>query len=231
MKTKLTMRYAGFSFIDLLMIVAALAAMVFVLLPLIAKPRVHSCRISCTNHLKQIGLAYRQWATDNNDKFPAQVSTANGGAKEWIEAGTVYTSFLVMSNELNTPKLLICPQEKNTKRVAATLFTSAIPADASPSTVPYTGNSNLSYFVGLDADETQPDTILSGDDNFTVAGAKPAPGILMLWTNTPAAWTKDRHVNQGNIGFADGSVMGLITPMIKKTLVNTGVATNRLAMP
>jgi prepilin-type processing-associated H-X9-DG protein len=221
----------AFSFIDFIMIVAALAVLAFVMLPLIAKRNARSSRLGCTNYLKQIGLAYRQWAIDNGDKFPMQVSVTNGGVKELVEQGSAYEAFLVMSNELNTPKLLVCPQDTNPKRVRATTFGGLTAVGAAYQPIPFTNNNNISYFVGLDADETAPQQILSGDDNFLVGGAKPKPGVLLLWTNTPVAWTKDRHVNQGNVGLADGSVMGVSTPMLGKALINTGMATNRLAMP
>ncbi len=40
-------------------------------------------RIACVNNLKQIGLAYRIWAGDNNDKYPMQTSiTKNGTASK-----------------------------------------------------------------------------------------------------------------------------------------------------
>ncbi len=47
--------------------------------------------IRCVNNLKNIGLATRIYASDNNDYFP--------------------TSFLQMSNELSTPLILICPSD------------------------------------------------------------------------------------------------------------------------
>ena len=49
-------------------------------------------RIQCVNNLKQLGLAMRLWAGDNNDKYP--------------------TSLVVMSNELSAVKVLICPGDK-----------------------------------------------------------------------------------------------------------------------
>jgi hypothetical protein len=48
-------------------------------------------RIQCVNNLKQVGLAFRIWAGDNNDKYP--------------------TSLVVMSNELSTTKILVCPSD------------------------------------------------------------------------------------------------------------------------
>lgn len=50
-------------------------------------------RIQCVNNLKQIGLAARVWAGDNYEKLP--------------------TSLVVMSNELSTVKILICPGDKS----------------------------------------------------------------------------------------------------------------------
>ena len=48
-------------------------------------------RIQCVNNLKQVGLAMRVWAGDNGEKYP--------------------TSLVVMSNELSTVKILICPSD------------------------------------------------------------------------------------------------------------------------
>ena len=50
-------------------------------------------RIACINSLKQIGLAARLWAQDNNEIFPLD--------------------FLSMSNELSSPKVLICAGDTN----------------------------------------------------------------------------------------------------------------------
>lgn len=213
------------------MIALALVAMVLVVLPRLARANRRSAHLSCTNHLKQIGLAYRVWATDNGDKFPAAVSTASGGAREWIEAGATYTSFLVMSNELNTPKILVCPEEKRRTVITATTFGFPPSPGVSATGIALTNNHSVTYFVGLDADETQPGTLLSGDDNFTLDGARPASGVLLLWSNRPVAWPQTRHRNQGNIGFADGSVTCLTVPLWTKTLIASGIATNRLSLP
>lgn len=47
--------------------------------------------IACINNLKQLGLAARMWATDNGDVLPP--------------------NFTSMSNELFTPKVLVCPAD------------------------------------------------------------------------------------------------------------------------
>jgi len=45
--------------------------------------------ISCSNNLKQLGLAYQVWAGDNDGKFPMAVSVANGGALESTALATL----------------------------------------------------------------------------------------------------------------------------------------------
>jgi hypothetical protein len=59
----------------------------------LAKAKERAQSIACVNNLKQFGLAVRIWALDNNDSNPPNV--------------------LSMSNELSTPKILVCPAETN----------------------------------------------------------------------------------------------------------------------
>jgi prepilin-type processing-associated H-X9-DG protein len=230
LKLNLSNTRSGWKVIELIIVIfITLVVIVISVLPRLARSKKTAPRINCAGNLKQVGVAYQQWAIDHGDKYPMSVSVTNGGVMEYIESGVVWPTFSVMSNELNTPKLLFCPQETDRKRVMATTFVQSVPLGQSGTRL--IGETNVSYFVGLDADPTEPLRILSGDDNFLVGGVKPKPGILLLWTNSPVAWTKDRHVNQGNIGLADGSVMVVSTPKLREALVNTGMATNRLAMP
>ncbi len=221
----------AFSLVDLLLVIAATVGIAVVILPALTRPQATNCRAYCSNNLKQVGLAFRIWAGDNNDRMPMQVSVTNGGAMELTERGLAYAAFLVMSNELNTPKILFCLQESNRRRVQANVFHPEPPPYAGNSPVFFTATNNLSYFVGLDATDLAPSTILSGDDHFQVARTKPSPGLLLLQTNAPVEWRNERHPKQGNVGLADGSVQGMSTLKFRAALVDSGLATNRLAMP
>src|SRR5208283_468971 len=103
-----------------------------------------------------------------------------------------YVLWQTMSNELVTPKILVCPDDN--QRTEAVSFTQNF------------SDANISYFFSLDAADAYPQMILYGDDNLAVNGVRVRPGILNLWTNTSVAWTKERHGGAGNIALSDGSV-------------------------
>lgn len=203
-----------------LAIVMILAAL---LLPTLSISRRRVSRILCINNLKQIGLAYRIWEGDNGDIYPMGISVTNGGTMELVQTGTVVVTFQVMSNELSTPRILVCTGDGynpgDTNATFATDFSSL-------------SNSNISYFVGVDVtNDVNPNMILSGDCNFEIAGKPAKPGLLSIWTNDPVGWQPPRHGTSGNIGFADGSVQSVPTPSLRGYFERTSLATNRLAIP
>lgn len=202
---------------ELLVVVFVIAVLAAVFLPALAPAHRRDPGFSCVNDLKQIGLAFRIWEGDNGDKYPMQVSVTNGGAMELALAGNISAIYRVMSNELSTPKVLVCPADTN--RIVATDFAGGF------------NSSHISYFIGLDAVDKHPQMILSGDDNLFVNDVRVRPGILNLSTNAPVGWTKERHGGAGNIGLVDGSVASLTVQGLQQVFQNTGTATNRLVIP
>src|SRR6185295_12434869 len=100
-------------------------------------------RITCARNLGQVGLAFRQWALDQQDRFPMQVSTNQGGTLELVSCGQAWGHFQVMSNELNTPCVVFCPQEKNPARKRATCFSTTEITAASATAVPFNSDANV----------------------------------------------------------------------------------------
>lgn len=207
----------GFTLAALLVIIAVLAILAALLLPALAAAKRKAQRINCVNNLKQDGLAFRIWEGDNGDKYPMAVSTANGGTMEFTTGADTFRHFQVMSNELSTPKILVCPAD-STRKAAANFIRLQ--------------NHNVSYFVGLDATETSPQMLLDGDRNVT-GPAEPENGILKLAPGDPVSWTEAIHVRQGNVGLADGSVQQLSNSSLRQTLKDSGNPTNtwRISLP
>jgi len=229
MKFSQTWNRGAFSLIELFVLMACVALLGLLVLPAIARRHARASRVNCVNNLKQIGLAFRTWALDNQDKYPMEVAVTNGGTMEIID-GPAFVHFLVMSNELSTPKILICPEEPDPNRANATTFGSA---NLPQGQIPFTNDNYLSYFVGVDANQTVPNALLSGDRNLAVDRAPVSRGMQRIWTNSTVTWVKPRrdHNGGGNVGLADGSVQCLTDRGFQKILQNTGRATNRLVMP
>jgi prepilin-type N-terminal cleavage/methylation domain-containing protein len=203
---------------EVLVVVVVLAVLAAVILPaLLAPRRPFQLAGNCTLNLKQINLAFLMWANDNNGKYPMEISTANGGTKEMAATGDVVSTFRTMTNELNTPWILFCPAGPihNFSGINWENFTTK----------------KVNYFIGLDANTNRSQAILTGDDNFAIGGVPEKSGLLKISTNAPISWTAARHKFVGNIGLADGSVQQVTTNGLRQLLQQTGLATNRLAIP
>jgi len=87
------------------------------LLPALARAKDRAQRINCTNNLKQLGLAFKTWELDNGGRFPFNVSTNQGGTFEFHSVGpggydvNGALHLAVLSNELATPRILVCPAD------------------------------------------------------------------------------------------------------------------------
>jgi competence protein ComGC len=214
-------RTEAFTLAELSVVIAILTILTVLatlLLPPLAASKRKAQRINCVNNLKQIGIAFRLWEGNRGDKYPMQVSVTNDSAMEAIGAGNAYVLWQTMSNELRSPKVLRCPAD--TDRIAATNFTTGF------------SDANISYFLNPDAVETYPQMIMLGDDNLLVDGKPVQPGILILWTNTTIAWTKDRHHGVGNIGMADGSAQQTTSRGLNSAFSSctNGIPTNNAAI-
>jgi prepilin-type N-terminal cleavage/methylation domain-containing protein/prepilin-type processing-associated H-X9-DG protein len=228
-KSELAMR-GGMTLFEVLVVIAVVLVVAAFLLPALAPRHRYSPTIRCVNNLKQVGRAFIVWAGDNNDKFPMELSVTNSGTMELTGTGEVWRHFDVMSNELSTPKLLFCPTDTDSKRTMANQFASAGYSPAGP-IVRFSGNSNTSYFIGVEATESNPSTPLAGDRNITLSNLALRAGLHSLPTNAPTGWSDKMHVRQGNILFADGSVQGSSSAQLPSYFHSSGVATNRLAIP
>jgi type II secretory pathway pseudopilin PulG len=211
-------RCAGFTFKELLIVIAVVVVLAGFLLPALPAPKTKAQRIHCINNLRQVGTAFRLWAGDfggTNGLYPTHVSTNSGGAMELLVRGEMWPMLQLMSNELQVTKLLTCPADI---RQVAPDFASL-------------RNTNLSYFVSRDAGASQPNRLLTGDRNLEVAGRPVPAGRFTLGTNQLAGWSESLHKRCGNVGLGDGSAMQLNNARFQEFLRQGQPATNGLVIP
>ncbi len=199
---------------EVIAVVVVLGILAFFVLSALSAAKRMARMIACTNNVKQIGLAARIFASDNGGRFPMEIPVSDGGTREFAGFGVVVPHFLVISNELSVPKLLVCPADT---RTAASNFGDL-------------RDWNISYFVGLDASQTNPQSLLTGDRNIT-NDSSVNDRILFLTRNHHVGWTKEIHQDAGNVALGDDSVQQVDSAGLQRVLGDSGVATNRLAIP
>jgi len=191
----------GFTLIELLVAIAIIAILAAMLLPALSRAKTKAQRATCGNNLKQVGLAMRLWADNNEGKFPWKVDQSLGGGKpNGTGNAQVNLQLSVVSNELASTSLLLCPND--VRRVPATNFASL-------------ALTNISYALCNEADEKRPRVILATDRNlsgFDFAGLPDNITCFILTSpDTGARSAKWRRgmchgANNGVVALSDGSV-------------------------
>lgn len=241
-------KISGFSLVELLVIIGIIAVLAAMLFPA-GGGKWKAQRINCANNLKMLDQSFAAWFHDHNRRLPMQVPSRDGGTMDFIPSGSAAVHFLALTNSdlpfvhrdivtyeqngtnpqrLNSytnygiePRWLICPSDKDRSDWSYKKSISEIV------------DTNISYFIGVDAALNDPKSIFIGDRNLEINGTPAKSGLLELTPKSSVSWTEQVHYSQshgvcGNILFGDGHF-----EFLKPKALNSAFqsATNRFAIP
>jgi type II secretory pathway pseudopilin PulG len=202
--------------IELLVVIAIIGILASMILPALSKAKNKALRIGCINNLRQLGLAFRMWSDDNDSRYPWRSPISDGGSQGQTEA---WRHFLVIREEINTPKVFRCPSDRDKEKANDWGTTPGLGFAVM-------GNTALSYFAGTDSDDSLSGVQVAGDRNVTGTDnqycdtAKINNATLLL--SGTAAWDSSIHSYVGNMLMGDGSVQQLSGNNLRRHLDQTG---------
>jgi prepilin-type processing-associated H-X9-DG protein len=199
--------------VEALVIMGTVALLAVAVLPALGTSGARAGRISCLNNLRQIGRACQIWASDHDGENSWRVPVGNGGTLGNPLVASAWFQYSVISNQLVTPRILVCPSDVARLQRAADNW--GIGASGGFLNTSYRNNS-VSYPVWLHTSAVLPQAVLSGDRNlqFSTTWSCGLVGINdtyavrkgdanVRWTNAPYGV----HGSAGNLLFNDGHVL------------------------
>jgi hypothetical protein len=183
-----------------------------VVLPSLADNRSRSQQIVCIDNLRLIGRAVQVWEAENVRVSPWKTVTVPEGTIP--RDALAYMGFRMLSNELVTPKVLVCPSDATRiKKIADNWGTSV--NGGYGNTAGY-GDNATSYTLSYHTFFTEPNSLVSSDRNLRVDASVRSctfSGLTGFFAEmrvgaqtTGAGWTNNVHGLVGNILTTDGRV-------------------------
>ena len=207
-------RETGLTLVEVVVALVSVSLLLLFILPATTRCTDKAPRVKCSAGLKQVALGLILWANENQWRLPMEVSISGGGTREHALAGNLLPNYMVAANEIQDPRVLLCPSDK--KRKPTTTFAKITSA-------------NISYFLNVEAAITNQNNILAGDRDIAFKGSPAKPGLLQISDANDADWASILHHKGGNLALTDGSVHLVTTAQFRKLLDPT--ATNRFILP
>jgi prepilin-type N-terminal cleavage/methylation domain-containing protein/prepilin-type processing-associated H-X9-DG protein len=113
-RSHITLKPTGFTLIELLVVIAIISILAALLLPSLSHSRQLGIRTKCVNNVRQLFLAARMFADENDGFLPAR---GMGGADRWPVAFKPYLS--------GNSGVYYCPQAEDTPELHADPFSNS----------------------------------------------------------------------------------------------------------
>ncbi len=202
-------RRRGFTLVELLTVIAIVAALAAILTPVVGKARASARSTLCMANLRQIGSAMLLYAEENHGRLPAPGEPGGSPADTWIAALHPYTGASFPPADGPTPyaalnPVFLCPDWGFLE--------------------PATSHPLASYSMWAEGDDTSPDwsrqralsqirdpsrsLLLIEHDETAFAGSTAAWRAGGAYLSAPRAHGALRHQTFAHYLFADGHVSG-----------------------
>jgi prepilin-type N-terminal cleavage/methylation domain-containing protein len=108
------MKDRAFTLIELLTVIAIIAVLAGLLLPTLAQTKRRAYQVQCLSNLRQIGLAFQLYLAETQDRWPDRRDLKSAlGYHPWTSWPPSDPrggwAAVVLSNELQTPAVWLCP--------------------------------------------------------------------------------------------------------------------------
>jgi prepilin-type N-terminal cleavage/methylation domain-containing protein len=108
MLSSLRQPYRAFTLIELLVVIGIIAILATILVSATTRAREKGRQVSCTSNLRNIGMALRVYASDQDEAFPSGDNAVGLG-------------LLIEQNEIKSMKIFTCPSTKTSHEPTRTL--------------------------------------------------------------------------------------------------------------
>lgn len=103
---------AGFTLVELLVVIGIIAVLIAILLPALSRARVASERLACASNMRQIGMAFAMYANDFSGAIPPAYVRADGQETTWYTLLMPYVGYQASPNTKISVAVMKCPSDQ-----------------------------------------------------------------------------------------------------------------------